>query len=361
MEYLHGGDIYSNGEIRLDFSVNTSPLGMPESIRQAVINSSGNWERYPDSCSRSLKSALASYYGGRIPKDAFICGNGSADLMYTLIFALRPRRALIPVPAFAEYQMALEAGGCLAEPFLLEENTGFSLEENKEKLMEYIRKSSGIDMMMLGNPVNPCGLAAGRKWIEEIAVLCREQGIFLVLDECFNWFLKEREHFSAIPLMTEAPEKYRHVMVINAFTKIYAMAGLRFGYAVCTDREVIRRMERCRQPWSISAPAEAAAMAALTVRGEAEKAAELVETERRFLKEELARLGFTVFPSMVNYILFRSDTDFDYRAFCRERGILIRSCGNFEGLDGRYYRVTVKQREENRELLKCLEEASAHS
>ncbi|WP_294146608.1 histidinol-phosphate transaminase [uncultured Clostridium sp.] len=360
MEYLHGGDIYSDGKIRLDFSVNTSPLGMPESIRQAVINSSGSWERYPDSRSRSLKSALADYYGGRIPKDAFICGNGSADLMYTLIFALRPERALVPVPAFAEYQMALGAGGCLAKPILLEESTGFSLEKNKEKLMEHIRKSSGIDMMMLGNPVNPCGSAAGREWIEEMAGLCREKEIFLVIDECFNWFLKERQHFSAIPLITEEPEKYRHVMVINAFTKIYAMAGLRFGYAVCTDREVIRRMERCRQPWSVSAPAEAAAMAALTVRGEAEKTAELVETERCFLTENLAGLGFTVYPSMVNYLLFRADTDFDYRAFCRERGILIRSCGNFEGLDGRYYRVTVKQRKENRELLKCLKEASAH-
>ena len=210
MEYLHGGDIYSDGKIRLDFSVNTSPLGMPESIRQAVINSSGSWERYPDSRSRSLKSALADYYGGRIPKDAFICGNGSADLMYTLIFALRPERALVPVPAFAEYQMALGAGGCLAKPILLEESAGFSLEKNKEKLMEHIRKSSGIDMMMLGNPVNPCGSAAGREWIEEMAGLCREKEIFLVIDECFNWFLKERQHFSAIPLITEEPEKYRH-------------------------------------------------------------------------------------------------------------------------------------------------------
>lgn len=357
MEYLHGGDIYSDGEIRLDFSVNTSPLGMPESIRQAVKDSSGSWERYPDSRCRRLKNALADYYGGRIPEDSFICGNGSADLMYTLIFALRPGRALVPIPAFAEYQMALEAGGCLLETFPLEESTCFSLEENKDRLMERLRKSSGIEMMMFGNPVNPCGLAAGRGWIEEIAGVCREKKIFLVIDECFNWFLKGREDFSAIPLITEEPEKYRHVMVINAFTKIYAMAGLRFGYAACTDRNVIKRMERCRQPWSVSAPAEAAAMAALAVRGEAEKTAALVETERRFLTEGLAGLGFTVFPSMVNYILFRADTAFDYRAFCRERGILIRSCGNFPGLDGRYYRVTVKQREENRELLKWLQMA----
>lgn len=361
MEYLHGGDIYSDGKIRLDFSVNTSPLGMPEPIRQAVIHSFGSWERYPDSHSRSLRSALAAYYGGRIPEDAFLCGNGSADLMYTLIFALRPGKALVPVPAFAEYQMALAAGGCLLKTFPLEESAGFSLEESRERLKESIRKSSGIDMMMLGNPVNPCGSAAGREWIEEIADRCREKKIFLVIDECFNWFLKEREYFSAIPMIEKEPEKYRHVMVINAFTKIYAMAGLRFGYAVCTDREVIKRMERCRQPWSVSAPAEAAATAALALMGEAEKTVTLVETERRFLTEGLAGLGFTVFPSMVNYILFRADTDFDYKAFCRERGILIRSCGNFEGLDSRYYRVAVKQREENRELLRCLKMASAQS
>lgn len=357
MEYLHGGDIYSDGKIRLDFSVNTSPFGMPEPIRQAVNASSGSWERYPDGRCRSLKKALAKYYGGNIPADSFICGNGSSDLMYTLIFALRPGRALVPVPAFAEYRMALEAGGCHLDTFPLEKNSGFSLEESGEGLMEYIKNSSGINMMMFGNPVNPCGLAAGREWIEELAGICREKKIFLVIDECFNWFLKEREHFSAMPLITEKPERYSHVMVINAFTKIYAMAGLRFGYGVCIDSGVIKRMEGCRQPWSVSAPAEAAAMAALTLRGEAEKTAALVETERRFLEEGLAGLGFTVFPSMVNYILFRAETDFDYKAFCRERGILIRSCGNFEGLDGHYYRVAVKQRGENRELLKCLKMA----
>ena len=361
MEYLHGGDIYTDKKIRLDFSVNTNPFGMPDAVKKAVAASAGSWERYPDSLSRSIRLSLAEYYGGRIEPEHLICGNGASDLFYTLVFALRPKKALVPSPSFAEYEMALSAAGCETERFYPEEAYGFALDRGEKDFLRYVADSSAIDMVIIGNPGNPTGMAADNGWIDSLVGLCREKGIFLVVDECFNWFLKDRAKFSVIPLIKKRPEKYGHVMVVNAFTKIYAMAGLRFGYAVCTDQRIPERMESCRQPWSVSAPAEAAAMAAVkeaSMNGSwIDRTVSEVERERAFLSEGLERMGFTVFPSMVNYILFKSGNCFDYKEFCRAKGILLRSCENFDGLDNRYYRVSVRLHEENKALLACMKAA----
>lgn len=358
MEYLHGGDIYTDDDIRLDFSVNTNPLGMPRSVRRAVIEAAGSWEQYPDARCRRLRLALSEYYGGGLTSDHFICGNGASDLLYTLIFALRPKKVLLPVPSFAEYEMALKAAGCQVERFLLREQEHFSPEGGREDLLCHIRKSSEIDMVIIGNPNNPSGAASDLQWLKALADICRNKGIYLVIDECFNWFLRRRDHYSVVTLLKEEPENYTHVMVINAFTKIYTMAGLRFGYMICTGEAVLGRMEGCRQPWSVSAPAGTAAIAALEERDWIKRTADLVEYERNYLTVQLESMGFTVFPSMVNYMLIKTKCRPDLKAFCKSRGILIRSCENFYGLDSRFYRIAVKLREENELLVNCLKECS---
>ena len=80
MEYLHGGDIYTDNKIRLDFSVNTNPFGMPEAVKKAAAASEQSWERYPDSLSRTIRQSLAKYYGDGIKPEHLICGNGASDL-----------------------------------------------------------------------------------------------------------------------------------------------------------------------------------------------------------------------------------------------------------------------------------------
>jgi len=121
----HGGDIYGDRKIRLDFSVNTNPFGMPEAIRAAVIQSAASWEQYPDCMERRMRSGLAEYYnrlesespdpanGPGAPRweaDDFLCGNGASDLFYTLAAALKPGKALLTAPAFSEYERASFTG-----------------------------------------------------------------------------------------------------------------------------------------------------------------------------------------------------------------------------------------------------------
>lgn len=361
MEYRHGGDIYGADEIWLDFSVNTNPFGMPERIRQAVIASRESWERYPDCLCRKLKKGLADYYGaegGRWEAGDFICGNGASDLFYTMALALRPRRALLAAPSFGEYERALRLSGCGIEWYALNEAQGFSPEAETDAFFSFVERADGLSLVLLGNPNNPNGLAVSAAWVSRLADVCREKGAVLAVDECFNWFVPERERYSVTALMGREEERFAHVLVFQAFTKIYAMPGLRAGYAVCKDHAVLRKMEESRQPWSLSAPAEAAALAALKEDAYARWTARETASLRKELAAGLSGLGFRVYPSAANYLLFRRRDGTDYAAYLRERGILIRSCANYPGLSEGYYRVSVRKQEENAALLACLKEAA---
>lgn len=359
MEYHHGGDIYGAEKIELDFSVNTSPFGIPESIVQAVTAHSKEWSRYPDSRCRELKEALALFYekkygpANQLSPEDFICGNGAADLLYSLIFALRPRRAMLFAPAFGEYERALAAAGCEIEKIVLEEGQDFSMDGLDPAL--FLRD---FDMVILGNPNNPTGTVLPAQILKRWAGFCLDREIFMVIDECFNWFLKDAETYSMTHLLYE----YSNVFILNAFTKIYGMAGLRLGYGICSNHGILERMELCRQPWSVSGAAMRAGLQALCEVDFVKMTEEFVTSEREFLADGLKKMGFKVYASKVNYLLLRRpDADAtDYDAFCREHGILIRSCENFHGLDDRYYRIAVKLRHENEMLLKCLGQAQTY-
>lgn len=379
----HGGDIYGTHKIRQDFSVNINPLGMPESIQKAVAAHPEDWLRYPDIHCRALREKLAAYYGQQgfsyLDANDFICGNGASDVLYSLVFALRPKKALLPVPCFGEYRAALEAGGCQVLELPLQEEAGFLPElsallelpvrsELSAQLDLPVRSGlsaqselpdggagswDDIDWLVIGNPNNPTGLALTSEQMEELAAFCLKKGIFLVVDECFQWFLDDADRYSSLRLL----KQYENVFLLNAFTKIFAMAGLRLGYGICRDRSVLERIASCRQPWSVSGPAMRAGLAALEVlegTGFQQKTGKLVREEREFLIHGLESLGFTVIPSRVNYILFQCPWEMDLAGYCLERGILIRSCANYTGLAHRYYRVAVKLHEENKELLDCL-------
>lgn len=352
MEYQHGGDIYGEKQIALDFSVNTNPLGMPPSVRQAVLASSGSWEQYPDSLCRRLRTELAASCA--LPPELLRCGNGASELLYSLAVALRPRRALLLAPCFSEYQQALEAVGCEVDLLLLREEENFSLQAAGDRLWERLLSTEAPELLILANPNNPNGAAVPADWLERLAALCEERGLLLVVDECFQWFVEESKAGSLLPYFREHPEGRSKLIILNAFTKIFAMAGLRLGYAWVGDPQILEALDRCRQPWSVSAPAEAAGLAALTEQDFAKKTVKLVAGERAFLSEGLKGLGFRVYPSEANYLLFRASQPIDYLEECRKRGLLIRSCANYQGLDARYYRVAVRTRKENEQLLACL-------
>ena len=340
MKHIHGGNIYRHRGA-LDFSANLNPLGMPEAVKEAAMAGVEASEHYPDPDCTELRCAIAAAEGVR--PEQVICGNGAAELIFLLALALKPRRALLTAPAFAEYEQALSACGCECEFYGLKPQRGFKLEEDYLDAL-----SEDLDIAFLCNPHNPTGVLTDRDFLKRVLERCKKNGILLALDECFLDFREDR---AALSMGGEVPGG--GLFLLKAFTKTYACAGLRAGYGLSADEGLLERMNALRQPWSVSLPAQRAGIAALSLKGFAEESAGYVRTERAWLEARLKELPLTVYPGSVNYIFFKSARADLGEALLKE-GILIRSCENYRGLAPGYFRCAVRGRAENEALIGAL-------
>ena len=346
-ELTHGGDwagfALAHGCQPLDFSANISPLGVPRGVQNALREAAGQADRYPDPLYRELRGALSKQEG--VPAEWVLCGSGAADLIFRAVLALRPRRALVTAPAFTEYEAALETVGCAVEQYALRPEADFRLQPD---ILEKITPET--DLLFLCEPNNPTGVTTSRPLLLRILERCRETGTRLVVDECFGDFLDEPEAHTLKNALADFP----NLLLLKAFTKLYGMAGVRLGYALCADTELLERMRRAGQPWAVSSLAQAAGLAALKETDYVRQVWALVAEERPWLAEQLERLGLRVVPGEANYLLFRSEMPL--MEPLGQRGILLRRCGNYEGLDDTWYRIAVRTRAENRRLIAALEE-----
>lgn len=340
LRYEHGGDVYGNPHIALDFSVNVNPLGMPDGVKRALVSHLEEYTRYPDPQCRALRAALAARYG--LAPEQVLCGNGAADLIFRIAACLKPRRALAPAPTFSEYERAVRAFGGTMEMHPLSAENEFLLGE------EFLASiAPGIELVFLCTPNNPTGLLIPFQRICHIVEACRARGTFVVLDECFLGFTEGAS-------MAGMLQAYPNLIILSAFTKLYAMAGLRLGYLLTGDPNLCTRIAGFGAPWSVSGPAQAAGCAALAEVGWEERSRALIKKERAYLQAELAALGIRVFKSDANFLLLQCDAPLF--ALLRAQGILVRDCSNFIGLDTRFIRIGVKTHAENQMLINAITE-----
>ena len=183
---IHGGDIYSR-QIRLDFSVNGNPLGMPDAAVQAIHEAVQHVGEYPDITAAAMTEAVSRMLSGEcgreIPKEYLLFGNGASELFLAVVHALKPRNIVIPVPSFYGYEYVAEAAGSYIKYVYLPEETGFR--PGRELLQEL---TADTDMLFVANPNNPTGQLMGREYLQELLEHCRQQGITVVVDECFIEF-----------------------------------------------------------------------------------------------------------------------------------------------------------------------------
>jgi threonine-phosphate decarboxylase len=349
----HGGTVFAlarslgiQPEELLDFSASINPLGTAPGVREAVCSAFQRVLHYPDRASFELRQKLAEIH--RVGIDNLVVANGSTELIYLLPRLLPGGRGLIIAPAFSEYAQALKRSRWQTEHLLLSPVDGFAL--SLEKLAE--RLAEGFDLLFLCNPANPTGALLPIRMIEEILGLCRSAGTFLVLDEAFMDFCEED---SAKGLVAESG----CCVVLRSMTKFYAIPGLRLGYAIGHE-DVIRRCTDQLEPWSVNTPAQVAGVASLADADYRERTIRYVSEEREALARGLAELpGLAPYPSSANFLLveIRSGcTSAELRSRLLEKRILIRDCSNFQGLDGRFFRVAVRTGEENRRLCAALAE-----
>lgn len=346
-KHIHGGDVYHHVGC-VDFSANCNPLGTPENIKKAIIESLDYINEYPLVGCAPLKEAIAAYEGTK--QEQVVCGNGAAEVIFSLCRALNPKKALVPAPTFAEYQQALYSVGCQVEFFLLDEKKNFLLDEGFAEAL-----SEEIDVIFLCNPNNPTGLLVERAVLEKILDRCRELGIFMVVDECFLDFVPEPQRYT----LKDKLNRYENLFLLKAFTKRYAMAGVRLGYGLCGNPLLLEKMESVCQPWNVSIMAQAAGLAALKEKDYVKAGRKVTFEELAYLKKELEALGYPVFPSQANYVFFRGPEGL-YEQLEKKK-ILIRDCSNYTGLSKGYFRVAVKSHLENQQLIRALKELEPFS
>lgn len=353
MRLIHGGNIYEENIERLreqgveilDFSANVNPLGMPGGVREAVTKALRGAEHYPDPQCGRLKDALAREHG--LPREFFICGNGGADLIYRLVYALCPKKALLTAPTFSEYEEALKQTGTEISFYHMGEELQVEYD-----ILEYMEESP--DIMFLCNPNNPTGLLIPQDLLLKIFEKAASRGILLAVDECFLDFTGRKER-SLVPYAAQTP----HLFILKSFTKLYAMPGIRLGYGICRDGELLARMEASGQCWGVSVLAQEAGIAALKETEYREQSIELIEKERIFLKTELESMGLRVWDGEADYLFFCAPGILDLYERLLPLGIIIRRCGNYRGLDKSFYRAAVKRHEENIRFIGALKRVLA--
>jgi len=329
----------------LDFSANVNPLGPPEWLRAVISRHVEALVHYPDPDSSSLAEALARRHG--VPREEVAVGNGSSELLYALPKALAASRAVIPVPSYIDYADAAQAAGLCVETLPLAESAGFELDAAALGSMLH-----GGEAVFLGQPNNPTGLLVERN------ALCRlaesHPSTVFVVDEAFADFVEGYE--------TLASRRPANVAVVRSMTKFYAIPGIRLGYLVA-DAGIVGKVRELLVPWSVNTLAQAIGEAALGDEDYGQRTRAFVTERRESLIRALRQIpGLTVYPGRANFLLARLDrSEFDAPrlsdVLLRSDGIAIRDCSNYEGLDGRFFRVAVRTDEENDRLCRALDAA----
>lgn len=350
--YGHGGDILTAAELAglapvgiLDFSANINPLGPPPGLFEYLAQKMPAIVHYPDPACRNLCRSIREHYQ---PSSGFLPGNGAGELIYLMMRAVAPARVLIPVPTFTLYEKAAVASGCEVARYRTEPASRFAIDTDGF-CAEIRRLRPGL--VILCNPNNPTGNLLAKDAIYAVARETAEAGGLLMVDEAFLEFSSEYEQHT---LLSSAPD---NIFVLRSLTKMFAIPGLRLGF-LAGSAPVLAVLQNLRDPWSVNTLAQLAGEFVLSdtefVRKTAEKTQELGEK----LAAELRGLsGLRVFDSAANYLLLKSEGKPGglLQRKLLEKGILVRGCESWPGLDSSFIRVAVRKEEENKTLLAALQ------
>ena len=322
-----------NGELRLD--TNTNVLGSNPAAEKYLRENSWDLNGYPNTYSDGLRQALADLYG--LDGDNIIAGNGSDEMLDVIFktFMDMGDNSVIPVPSYTLYDYFVKLNGGRAIEVDLTED--FQLDVDA-----MVRQDAKV--IIMPSPNNPTGNCFRPKDVEE--VISRFDGV-VVVDEAYA-------EYSDNPFVRRV-EEFDNLVVLRTFSKAYAMAALRIGYAV-TNKSLADMMISVKIPYSLNMVSEGAAIAAVKDQDFIRRSVQMVREERPKLSEGLRKLGFEPFPSDSNFIMARAPIDHKVLVDgLKQRGILIRDFGAKRRTEN-CVRTTVGTAEQNALLLEKIAE-----
>lgn len=330
----------------IDFSVNTNPFGPPPIIEDNWSTYYSTLTHYPDPTCLKLKETIANC--NQVEKNNVIVGNGAAEIIFLIAQYFSNKKVLIVEPTFSEYRDACTAFGCEIEQVYLEEASRWQLQV--EAITTKINSDS-ISALFLCHPNNPTGCIYNRESLLTIIQVAKENGVTVIIDEAFYDFCTEDISMSSYL------SEYSNLVILRSLTKMFSIAGIRLGYAL-GEASFIQCIASKQHPWNVNGLAQKIGLQLFSEKGFVQNTARKIEEERIRLFNSLEILGYEVSPSAVNYyILKEKNKDVDSLPLIRfliQGGIIPRHTYNFNGLDGRYIRLTIKGQAENDKLLSLL-------
>jgi threonine-phosphate decarboxylase len=352
--YFHGGNVWEFSEKYdvpvdeiIDFSISTNPFGAPETALESIRKHLNLVKHYPDPDPEWLLEALAKSAGAE-PNNV-ILGNGSTELIYLFneVFLEDGYEAVIPVPSFSEYKAAIERFGGNMTFIRCDSSKNFHL--NVEELENTISKKTRV--IFLCNPNSPTGVLYDKADILRIIRFAAERNVLVFLDEDYIDFVDDAKRYS----MAEYVNEYNNLFVLRSLTKFFGLAGVRIGYGIGAP-ELVSAMNNVKMPWSINSLAMFATEAAINDTDFIKKSRLLVSQSRTEMLELSKSIPWLkVYPSETNFLLveiIQGDfTSTQIKEVLAKKGLLIRDCKDFDGLNNRFFRVTVRKPEENKKLI----------
>ena len=380
---FHGGNIYKifrekNIKEILDYSSNINPYGIPESLKKRITENLEILERYPDPDYIELRQKLAHL--NKVYISNIILGNGATEIIFLFMKVINPKKILIAAPTFGEYERAVKATERVENSSILGDSHKKKYDEKsfgKQKIeIEYFELKESDDfklnisnlknelakkynLLIICNPNNPTGKFLKLDETEEILKECNKYNTKLFIDEAFIDFLKDGMKESII----NAKENKQNLFVTRAFTKFFAIPGLRLGYGIYFDKKLEKRISEKKEPWSVNNIAKMAGLTVLDDTKYIEETLKWIEEEKIYMYEKLNKIpGIKVYETEVNFITGKIDEKLFseglnvkiLREKMLEQGILIRDASNFNFLDERFFRLAIKNRKNNNRVIETL-------
>lgn len=355
-DHFHGSDLETIEQVYgikkediTSFSANVNPLGVSFLLRETLASRIDAITSYPDREYTSLRKAIASYVKNE--PDNIIVGNGSTELISLFIQIYSPKTALIVGPTYSEYEREISLLGGRSHYYSLNEALDFKLD--LEGLFQEL--SPGVDLLVLCNPNNPTSSHIKRKDMRKILDVCKQRDIFVMVDETYVEFADDMEEITSIPLTNY----YNNIIILRGISKFFAAPGLRLGYAVLGNPDLLNEINQKKNPWTINSLAAIAGEIMFQDKEYIQKTKELIQKERTRICSILRKCpGIKIYEPSANFILVRilkdNVTSSDIFDNAIRKGLMIRDCSTFPFLDNKYIRFCFMMPQQNDMLLEVL-------
>ncbi len=355
-DHFHGSDLEKIEQIYgvkkediISFSANVNPLGVSPKLKATLASHIDAITAYPDREYNALRRCMADY--AHTEAENIIVGNGSTELISLFIQLEHPKKALIVGPTYSEYEREISLGGGTTLYYPLQENQNFKL--NVEDFTG--RLNENIDLVVICNPNNPTSSCITNKEMRRILDVCKQHDIFVMVDETYVEFADYMETITSVPLTNY----YNNIIILRGTSKFFAAPGLRLGYAITGNRDLIKAINTRKNPWTINSLAVIAGEIMFRDADYIAQTKELIAGERNRIYRHLSGLAdLRVYPPSGNFLLVRllkeDITSQDMFDIAIRQGMMIRDCSTFPFLDNKYIRFCFMNPKDNDRLINCL-------